>query len=187
MAVDLNRLRERVLQNQDSGRAQPTDQSQKIYVNRDGQIVEGGQSSSTQPLSEVRQDTFAGRLEDDRSTVRQFLPTDTKEITTSEGVRGWVYEIKCELRQNYCMFVYYDGAFYQVHVISPKLEDHWKSPHTGHIFPDGRICFGSDYGNGQPTIKEAFAKSVLWANGISIARNGGGHFPFSTNNQSDAA
>lgn len=85
------------------------------------------------------------------------------------------------------MFAYYDGAHYQVYVISPKLEDYWKNPHTGHIFADGRICFGVDYGSGQPTLKEAFAKSVLWANGISIARNGGGPFPFSANNRNDAA
>lgn len=85
------------------------------------------------------------------------------------------------------MFLYFDGAFYQVYVISPKLEDYWSNPHTGHIYPDGRICFGSEFGNGQPTLREAFAKSVLWANGISVARHGGGQFPFSANNRSDAA
>jgi hypothetical protein len=187
MTVDLNKLRERVLQNQDLGKSQPADLNQKILVNREGQIVEGGQSSSGQPLSEVRQDVFAARLDEDRRTVSAFLPSNTSEITTSEGIRGWIYEITCEFRQKYKMFTYYDGAFYQVHVISPKLEDYWKSPHTGHIFVDGRICFGSDFGNGQPTLKEAFAKSVLWANGISIARQGNVPFPFSANNRTDAA
>lgn len=68
-------------------------------MNRDGQIIEGGQSASGQPLSEVRQDTFADRLEDDRGTVQTFLPRNAREIVTTEGVRGWVYEITCELYQ----------------------------------------------------------------------------------------
>jgi hypothetical protein len=167
--------------------ATPDKQSQRVFVDREGQIVEGSQARAGQPLSEVRQDKFATRLDNDRATVATFLPNNAREFVTEEGIVGWVYEFSCEFGTRYSMFAYYDGANYQVHVISPQLESHWKSAHTGHIFPDGRICFGSDYGQGQPTLREAFAKSVLWATGISAARFGHTPFPFSANNRTDAA
>lgn len=36
----------------------------------------------------------------------------------------------------------------------------------GHLFRDGRICFG-EYG-GIETLDAAYAKSVIWANGFTI-------------------
>jgi hypothetical protein len=181
-SVSLDRLRDLVLQNQQGGSAKPTSQAQKIFVDREGRIVEGGQQQSAQQLSEVPQDTFAGRLEDDRTTVGSFLPKNAQEYVTSEGVTGWVYKFRCEFGDEYRMFVWYDGANYQVLVLAPQLEHYWQSPHTGHIYSSGQICFGTEYGSGRPTLRDAYTKSVLWANGISAARHGQTHFPFSINN-----
>jgi hypothetical protein len=179
--VSLDRLRDLVLQNQEGGMTKPSGDAQKIFVDREGRIVEGGQRTGQQ-LSEVPQDIFAGRLEEDRSVVRQYLPKSTREFVTAEGATGWVYEIVSEFGDQYRMFVWYDGAYYQVLVLAPQLETYWQSPHTGHIFASGQICFGTEYASGRPTLRDAFTKSVLWANGISIARHGNTHFPFSINN-----
>jgi hypothetical protein len=177
--ISLDRLRDLIRQNQQSGEVKPSAQNQKIFVDREGKIVEGNQRSS-QPLSEVQQDVFySTRLQQDRATVLQYLPANTKEYVTSEGVRGWVYEFRCEFGDLYTMFIWYDGASYQVLVLAPEFEKYWRSPHTGHIFEDGRICFGKQYANGRLTLQDAYAKSVLWANGVSAALHGNMNFPFS--------
>ena len=180
--VDLNRLRDTILQNQNSSNDRPTDQSNKVIVDRDGKIREGANTNSREAgLSEVPQETFANRLVEERHIVNNFMPRNTRKITTDEGVTGWLYNFTCEFGDNYLMFAYFDGNYYQVLVIEPKVEGKWNSAHTGHIYSDGRICFGHGYGSGRPTLQEAYSKSVLWANGLSVALRTD-HFPFSNNN-----
>jgi hypothetical protein len=81
------------------------------------------------------------------------------------------------------MFAYFDGSYYQVVVLDPPIEEQYCSPHTGHIFRDGRICFGLNNNSGRASLKDAYAKSVLWAAGMStMLCSGNETFPFSINN-----
>ena len=97
--------------------------------------------------------------------------------------RGSHYSFSCEFGTLYEMFAYFDGNYYQVLVLSPVVEERYQSAHTGHIYKDGNICFGVDYGSGRPTLEEAYAKSVLWANGFSgMLLSENDTFPFSLNN-----
>jgi hypothetical protein len=182
--VDLNRLRETMVGpggTQATGDVRPADPRKQIVVNRDGKInLRSEVDGSDRTLSTVPQETFAAAVNQDQQVVSQYLPRNAERMTTDEGVVGWVYDIRTEYNDDFQFFVYFDGANYQVTVLAPELEARWKSPHTGHIFGDGRICFGNDYDSGMPTLRDAFSKSVLWANGMSIALTTG-HFPFSIN------
>lgn len=179
---DLNRLRDLVRQNQRTGDVRPNDPNKQVTVDREGNLHVGN-APGGQPTSKVPQEVFADRLAEDRTIARRKMPTNTVEITTAEGVTGFLYSVASELRDTYKMFAYFDGAFYQVKVLEPALEERWHSPHTGHLWKDGRICFGQAFGSGMPTLEDAFAKSCLWANGMSVAlRDPNNKFPFSINN-----
>jgi len=112
------------------------------------------------------------------------MPSNTRRLVTDEGVSGWVYSFYCAYGNKYTMFTYYDGSYYQVLVLEPEVEDRYRSAHTGHIFSTGRICFGTRYNNGRPTLQDAYAKSVLWATGMSSLMLTG-TFQLSANNLDD--
>lgn len=182
-SVNLNQLRDDVLKKQKEGNTKPTDPKKKLYVDSKAGIKLGKDVGDAERagISEVQPDTFeASRLSADRKTARTKMPSGTREIKTNEGVTGWLYGFRCELGRAYQMFAYFDGSNYQVKVVSPEIEAHWKSAHTGHIYSNGNICFGGSFGNGRSTLEEAYAKSVLWATGISIAMSTG-EFPFNRN------
>lgn len=180
--VDLNALRERVVANQNSGSIRPTEANRSVIVDSEGKIRLGDQlANSFGPETIVPQETFAGRLDFDRSEVGKFLPRNTRELTTKEGTTGFVYSFRTELQDEFTLFAYFDGSNYQVQIVAPAVEQRFNSPHTGHVFSNGRICFGNSYGAGMPALREAYAKSVLWANGMSVAIRTGS-FPFSNNN-----
>lgn len=154
-----------------------------MFVDSEAGIHTGDQvAGDKRPVSEVQQDTFAigSRLGKDRKTVSKKLPANTKEIKTSEGVTGWFYQFRCQLGKVYELFLWFDGAYYQVKLVTPRLEDHWKSPHTGHLYSSGKICLGDDFNNGMPSLEAAYAKSVVWATGMSVALKTG-TFPFNYN------
>jgi len=73
------------------------------------------------------------------------------------------------------LFLWFDGAGYQVTVASPDVSR--EDPHACHLYPHGRICLSADSGGGMPTLEGAFAKSVLWAHGFSVYQRTGS-FPF---------
>ena len=60
-------------------------------------------------------------------------------------------------------------------LVEPKLEGSIGA-HAGHLFSSGRICLARGTG-GVNSLREAYTKSVLWAAGTSIVRQGGA-FPF---------
>lgn len=181
--LDLNALRDRVLSNQNTGTVRPNDPAKSVTVDREGKMHFPTQpDKAIGPQSQIPQETFAASMEDDIATASQFLPTNTKQITTNEGVVGFLYTFNTELGDQFTLFAFNDGASYQVQVVSPKVEDRFNNPHDGHIFPNsGKICFGSAYNAGMPSLRDAYAKSVLWANGMSVAYRTG-KFPFSNNN-----
>lgn len=177
--VDLNALREQIQNNQQRGTARPTEERDKVYANPDGRIVRGTDvSGDREELSEIPQTVFASteaRLVRDAETVARKLPADA-QLLTVDGVSGWLYRIESELGDAYDMFVYYDGSQYQVKVVFPDVVGRY-DPHYGHLYNDGRICFGS--GVGLSDLESAYAKSVLWATGFSVfLRND--TFPFNS-------
>ena len=93
-----------------------------------------------------------------------------------EGTRGWLYPVATEQGDRYRLFLWFDGATYQVKVVEPPVE-RAAEPHACHLFPDARLCLGGDPGGGMPTLEGAFARSVLWANGYSAWLRTG-RFPF---------
>lgn len=109
----------------------------------------------------------------DRLVVAQKLPSNAQEMNVN-GVTGWVYDIVCEIGDQYTMFIYHDGSLYQVMVLFPEVAGHY-SPVNGHLFSDGKICLNQEHGC--RTLEQAYAKSVLWANGFSIYLRTG-NFPF---------
>jgi hypothetical protein len=105
------------------------------------------------------------KLNDDRAFVRTSMPTTATELTVN-NITGWSYEITCEYGKRYSLFLYFDGARYQVKCVFPEVEGKFTDIHEHHLFPDGRICL--DPNGGVPTIGDAYAKSVIWANGWSV-------------------
>jgi hypothetical protein len=181
--LDLNRLRETILENQQKNSALPARRDEKIYATPEGRIVSGESARPEQErrLSEVHQGVFASlatRLQRDREIVIDKFPANTKPMTV-DGVNGWLYSIVDEFGQSYQLFAYHDGSVYQVQVVFPEVEGQY-SPHNGHLYSDGTICFGDEHG--LPTLEQAYAKSVVWANGFTVFLRTG-KFPFSRNNQ----
>lgn len=180
-SVDLNRLRSMVLDNQAENANLPTRQGDKVLVDREGAIRLGAQASpeEARQLSEVHQGTFASvaRLERDRVLVARKFPRNTRYLAM-DNVPGFLYTLTSEVGDRYDLFTYHDGSLYQVLVVFPHIAGRY-SPHDGHLFSDGRICFGPE--GGLPDLEHAYAKSALWATGFSIFTRTG-RFPFSKNN-----
>jgi hypothetical protein len=181
--LDLNKLREKILDNQRDGKSLPAEQQDKVHVGREGEIVEGDSTDSqeSRKLSEVHQGTFYSRHEREREIVSEKLPHNTEYRIVGE-VDGWLYSFNDEFGERYQMFAYYDSDTdrYQVKVVFPEVEGEY-NPHNGHLYSDGRICFKKGGGSGMRTLEKAYAKSVLWASGFTFFQEEG-TFPFSINN-----
>lgn len=126
----------------------------------------------SQPLVAASTTVSSARLERDRVTANEKLPSNTRE-STLDGTTYWTYSVTCKLGRRYTMTLYFDGHEYQVRVLSPKipsdvgLKDSDINIHKCHYFPNGRLCLDPP-GNGAKSLEEAFAKSVVWATGFSI-------------------
>ena len=180
--VDLNKLCDKLHDAQQSGDTDPTAKSKQVFVDRTGGVKFGDEVSPTEArnLSRVQQDVFADRLSDEARAAETKMPAGTKRIKSRDGTEGWLYGFKCAYGRFYKMFGYWDGSAYQVLVLEPALESKWKSVHSGHLYSNGSICFGSSSSGGRPTLESAYAKSVVWANGMSTAL-ATGTFPFNYN------
>ena len=184
-SVDLNQIRSLVFDNQREGIVDPQSPKATIVVDREGRLRTGdtlSQGESNQ-VSTVQMDTFhAGWDVAERRIVQSRMPDNTREVVSREGVRGWLYSFRTEFRDTYSMFAFFDGSFYQVLVIAPFVETRYRDPHTGHLYSNGRICMGLGMDSGRRTLAEAYAKSVLWANGFSAMIHGNlDKFPFNYN------
>lgn len=122
---------------------------------------------------------------------RTFMPDNTMYLE-QEGRDTYVFEKNTEVGITFTIAAYFDPDEngYSASLVSPLIEDAWKNAHVGHIFTDGTICFGGASMRTRPTLREAYAKSCLWAEGmaIMIASHLAGEpseFPFSNNNTSD--
>jgi hypothetical protein len=111
----------------------------------------------------------------DRVAADGCLPASARRVTVA-GTSGWLYPVENTHGDRFRMFLWFDGAAYQVKVVAPSL-GHVPDPHACHVFPDARLCLGGDPAGGVPTLEGAFARSVLWATGYgSFTRTG--RFPF---------
>jgi hypothetical protein len=190
--VDLNHIRNLLLSSQRRGDAFPSAPIKQVVVTNEGQIRTGDQLSLRERdhASVVPQEVFAWEKRRDREAriVATKLPASTLPLAYG-GAHGWTYQIVpsfpgAQGPERFVFFLCHDGDGYQVYCLQPALEDHWCSPHTGHIYHDGRLCLGARFNGGAPTIESAYAKSVVWAEGIQVARHTG-QFPFSANNAND--
>lgn len=183
--TDLNRLRDIIRTAQQTGESYPADPKSRITVGPEGEIYTGDAPQGA-PLSKVQHGTFAARVDgrevSDTVWAKSHMPRNTQFIDHPEA-RGWCYSFRSQMGRQYTMFAYFDGRSYQVKLVEPQLEGA-VGAHTGHLFSNGKICLSQLAGSGQPSLEEAYSKSVLWATGMDIVL-AGFHFPFSINNDDD--
>jgi hypothetical protein len=171
--LDLNRLRDVVIENAAQGNAKPADPSKQVYVDKDANLVFGdGPRNPHKAATQVINETFSGPA-GEQKYVREKMPSGTREVVTDEGIRGWLYPVVSSLGDAYQLFAYNNGANWQVLVVSPEIESKLKDVHESHLFSDGRICLSKRHGGGAPTLEEAYSRSVLWATGMSVAMQTG--------------
>lgn len=103
----------------------------------------------------------------DKAAVEAKLPASTRYLSV-DGVRGWLYPVTTSLGDAFRLFLYFDGAGYQVKVVEPDLEHHRFDPHACHLLPDGRICLSEVAGAGADGLETAYARSVVWCNRFSV-------------------
>ncbi|WP_246793894.1 hypothetical protein [Burkholderia perseverans] len=135
------------------------------------------------------------RYEQDRADVARFLPTNTVYHRIGEQ-DVWTFTKDTELQVVFTISLYFcadeDIPGYCAQLVSPTIEKAWQNIHVGHIFPDGVICLGGASMRTRRTLREAFAKSCLWAEGMAVmirSREVGqpSEFPFSANNEEGEA
>ncbi len=130
------------------------------------------------------------RFERDRADVSKYLPANTVHDRI-EGLDVWTFVKNTELQLSFKISIYFcpDEAVpgYCAQLVSPPVEKSWRSVHVGHLFDDGVICLGGESMRTRRTLREAYAKSCLWAEGIAVmlaSKSAGcpSEFPFSANN-----
>lgn len=173
----LDRIRDQMLQAQGSGAAGPQDPRQKIVADRNGRIGFEEDLSDGRALSEVTQEVFAARVETDRQTVAQYLPSTTREVDV-DGITGWTYRFQNEFGEWFAMWAFFDGTLYQAVLVEPQAESR-SGMHDKHLFSDGYLCLSPR--GGCKTLRDTYARSVMWANGYTTYKQTG-KFPFSINN-----
>lgn len=99
----------------------------------------------------------------EREAVERHLPPTTRSLTV-DGVDGWLYEITSPLGDEFVMFVYHNGCYYETMIVSPEIED--EHIHACHVYTNRAV----DLGHPQElqALERAYAKSVVWANGFSV-------------------
>jgi hypothetical protein len=180
-SVDLNAIADAVRRAQ-AGEGEPTDQKERIFVNRDGGLQMGSGPGGDR-VAEVTTDTFyatyqetanAARLEREAAFARTGMPGNT--VRASDGnFDGWHYMITNEFGDSYSLFLHYNPSFgvYRVALIDPRMEG-TADAHGTHLWPDGILCLTTRTGNGYPDMGETFAKAALWTRGASCYRRGYG-------------
>lgn len=115
------------------------------------------------------------RANRDGLTAVGCLPAGARRVTV-QGTTGWLYRIVADAGDAYVLFLWFDGAVYQVKVVSPEI-DRGDDPEACHVYPGARLCLGPDDRGGVPTLEGAYARSVVWANGFSVWKRTG-RFPY---------
>lgn len=115
------------------------------------------------------------RVLQDRALAEGKLPGSTRYVKV-DGVPGWLYSVSTDPGDRFRLFLYFDGAGYQVRVVEPQVEGRF-DPHACHVLPDGRLCLSEEAGRGMDSLEAAYARSVVWCSGFSVFLRSG-QFPF---------
>lgn len=167
--VDLNKLRDTLIQSQRNGDTNPSSLSKTIVVDQNGRIsmADDLNSYERQSVSEVQQDTFHSQDEPEEDSLQRYMPTDTQEITTEEGVQGWLFTITNSQGIKFRMFTYNDGQSYRVMVVDPVLESN-SNLHELHLNGDGTILFQArDSSSSIDSLVAAQKETIIWAESIT--------------------
>lgn len=130
------------------------------------------------------------RFQTEQTQAARYLPKNTRHVQADDR-DIWIFEKSTEVGIRFEIALYFDAdedePGYCAQLISPEIESAWRSPHVGHIFSDGVICFGGASMRTRKSLREAFSKSCLWAEGMAIMivsqlRGSPSFFPFSKNN-----
>ena len=134
---------------------------------------------------------MSSRKERDLAESRLFMPSNTMYVQ-QDGRDAFIFEKDTEVGIPFTIAVYYDPDEhgYCAQLVGPNVEDAWKDQHVGHLFRDGVICLGADRMRSRDTLREAFARSCLWSEGMAIMiashlKGEPSEFPFSNNNSPD--
>lgn len=142
-----------------------------LVVTRTGEItIVGDLQGQTRGVSRVTTEVFAATT-GQASLAREYLPDGYAQLDF-EGDLGWVYDVTTRQGHRFTFFLYRDrylGRYY-VRLIAPELE-RLGLEHATHLFDDGHLCL-DPFGAGLARLPEAYAKSVLWADGISQMLDG---------------
>jgi hypothetical protein len=174
---DLNEIRRTLQESRQRGDLEPLQSSRQLVVH-DGRIqtADDLDPGEERQAAQIHQATFASasnRRQREQQLVDNKMPSNTRFVMVS-GVGGWLYHVVNEYNETFEFFTYFDGDLYQTKVVSPEVEGQY-SPHNGHLFNDGRICYGDS--KSQRNLEMAYSKAVLWANGFTPFQLTG-EFPF---------
>lgn len=129
------------------------------------------------------------RIERDRADVRQYMPDNTQQVSV-EGREIYVFSKNTAVGVPFRIAIFYDAdeRGYCAQIVGPEINKSWMNPHKGHLYPDGVICFGGDTWRTRTTLREAYAKSCLWAEGMAVMIQSAlmgepTQFPFSINSK----
>jgi len=181
MSTDLEVLRQRVLASR--ANPQPLPQSDRQLAQRHASARAKGWSLSdlvvtstgdirtvqqtgrqTYGVSRVTTEVFASV--DEAALAAEYLPQGYDRVEV-EGINGWAYDVNTPLGYDFTFFIYWDRfqRVYRVRLIAPALE-RMGLVHATHLYSDGHLCMSSN-SNGERFFNNAYAKSVMWAHGIS--------------------
>lgn len=142
-----------------------------LVVTRTGEIrTVGDLDGQTRGVSRVTTEVFAASA-GQVSLAREYLPEGHQPLDF-EGDEGWVYDVTTRQGREFTFFLYRDrhAGRYYVRLVAPELE-RLGLEHATHLFDDGHLCL-DPFGSGLTLLPEAYAKSVLWAEGISQMLDG---------------
>jgi hypothetical protein len=186
MSQELERLRERVLAARRHPEPLPMEQQaytrrhaaarakgwelSDVVVTRTGEI-RAIQETGHYGVSRVTTEVFAAV--DEAALAARHLPPGYWRYEDSEYT-GWAYGVTTNLGDSFTFFLHWDRfqRAYRVRLLDPALE-RLGLVHETHLYSDGYLCLSRN-GSGEPMFNNAYAKSAMWADGISRLLRGHG-------------
>lgn len=140
-----------------------------LVVTRAGEI-RTIQEAGSQTVSRVTTEVFAGDV-DETTWASQYLPHGYWRYSDDQ-FQGWAYTVNTNLGDAFTLFLYWDRfqRVYRVRLLDPPLEQ-LGLVHETHLYSDGHLCLSNGLG-GERMFNNAFAKSAMWADGISRMLHG---------------
>jgi hypothetical protein len=143
-----------------------------LVVTRDGQITTlDALGEADRGISRVTTEVFAAAPAGQSALAREYLPAGHQPIELDD-VSGWAYDITTRQGREFTFFLYkdpYEGRYF-VRLVAPALEELGLA-HETHLFEDGQLCL-DPHNAGLALMPDAYAKSVLWADGIGQMLDG---------------